>query len=110
MDQQALTGGLSGWFHYTPPIKGAERNPQFMEYEPQRYPAEGGRFGSWIECRSVPARKNRLVDRLGLEEGPAIFTAAHQRVRLRSIATVHPVARVKIVRGGQYGWSSLACH
>ncbi|MCG7890131.1 MAG: hypothetical protein JAZ17_27680 [Candidatus Thiodiazotropha endolucinida] len=71
---------------------------------------KGGRLGSTSECRLVPARMNRSRDRLGFEEGPTAFAAAHRRVRVRSVATVPAVATVKIVRGRQYRPSSLASH
>ena len=75
MDQHALAGFLSGWFHHTPPIKGADRIRGSGKMN-LNGTADGGRLGSWIECRRVPAWKNRLDDRFGLEEGPTVLTAA----------------------------------
>ncbi len=68
----------------------------------------GGRLGSTSQYRLVPARKNRSRGRLGLENEPTAFAAAHRRVRVRSVATVPAVATVKIDRGRQYRPSSLA--
>ena len=70
----------------------------------------GGRLGSTSQYRLVPARKNRSRGRLGLENEPTAFAAAHRRVRARSVATVSAVATVKIDRGRQYQPSSLALH
>lgn len=70
----------------------------------------GGRLGSTSQYRLVPARKNRSRGRLGLENEPTAFAAAHRRVRVRSVATVSAVATVKIDRGRQYRPSSLALH
>ena len=64
--------------------------------------AGGGRLCSQRDCRRVPARMSRSWDRFGLEDGPTARAAAFQRVRIRSIATVHAVATVKIDRGRQY--------
>ncbi|MES9830135.1 MAG: hypothetical protein ABW201_17895 [Candidatus Thiodiazotropha sp.] len=72
--------------------------------------ARGGSLGSLSECRLAPARMNRSYDRLGLEDGSTAFAAARSRIRVRSGATVPAVATVKIVRGQQYRWSSLAFH
>jgi len=57
----------------------------------------GGRLGSTSQCRPVPARKNRSRGRLGFENEPTAFAAAHRRVRVRSVATVSAVATAKSV-------------
>ena len=53
---------------------------------------------------------NRSRGRLGLENEPTAFAAAHRRVRARSVATVSAVATVKIDRGRQCNNTSSDCH
>lgn len=64
----------------------------------------GGRLGSTSQYRLVPARKNRSRGRLGLENEPTAYAAAHRRVRVRSVATVSAVATVESIRS----WRSRA--
>jgi len=60
----------------------------------------GGRLGSTSQYRPVPARINRSRGRLGLENEPTAFAAAHRRVRVRSVATVSAVATAKSIGSG----------
>lgn len=62
----------------------------------------GGHLCSSSNCRRVPARMNRSWNRSVGKMDPRLTAVTRQRIRMRSIATVHAVATVEIDRGRQY--------